>query len=178
MTASKFTKTAATPKAPRTAKTRVAQDTQAAYQGSADHDAHRVFTEKVAQAQDEYLAAQNVSLGYRLLAGTVTGLCTYAGSMYLAMPMVEVISLAALALTGSGFLALMVWVIGFVLAVWSAIIAGWNVGKFVATFDMDAAMSTARDIKESSLRRVSLVRDWFRRPDGQAEHAEAHYAAQ
>lgn len=165
MTASKFAKTAATPKAPRTAKTRVAQDTQAAYQGSAVNDApdaQQVFAEKIAQAQDEYLAAQNVSLGYRLLAGTVTGLCTYAGSMYLAMPMVEVISLAALALTGSGFLALMVWVIGFVLAVWSAIIAGWNVGKFVATFDMDAAMSTARDIKESSLRRVSLVRDWFR----------------
>jgi len=170
-TKSKFAKTATASAATATARptrTRMKADratTQAAYQGSTEDtgiDAQTAAAEDLAAARDRYLEASNVPTGRRLLVATLSGLIASASSVYFAMPMIELATFAAVAFSGSAFLGFLIWFVGAVLAIWASVIGGAQVFSWVTSFNTEAALSAARDVKAASLRRVSLVRDWFK----------------
>lgn len=150
VTRSKFT----TKSAPQ-AKSRLAEDVQAAY---------------VEPEPEPLLSPLNgmfelfgaLPSKKRMLCATIAYFATYVVGVHYAMALVEIVTLAAFMLTSSTFLALLLWAIGAVLVVWGAAVAGWAAAKFVLDFDAQRVADIGRDLREASARKVSLVRGWFK----------------
>ena len=73
---------------------------------------------KFQAAGDELLCELKAPSKVRLVAAYVIGLAASFGTGFIAASFVEVVMTSVLTLTGSAFLAMMVWVIGLILAVY------------------------------------------------------------
>ncbi len=116
-----------------------------------------------AASQDELLSALKVPSGTRLLCAGVVGLLTYASSIWFAVPLIEWLTIAALALTGSAFLAYLVYVLGVFAVIIASMISGWKAGAFVLEVDVDKLADTGRTLRDNIKKRGRLVAGWFKR---------------
>lgn len=113
----------AAPKTKRTAAAKAAADAT-----GSDERINQAWW-KFQAAGDELLAEMKAPSTTRLVAAYVIGIAASIGTGFLAASVVEFTMTAVLTLTGSAFLAMMVWVVGLVLAVYfgmHAFSAGWG----------------------------------------------------
>lgn len=125
-------------------------------------DAQRVYAERVAQAQDEFLAAHDVPSHKRMLVASVTQLLVFGTSFYWGIQATGWLMAASMIFTGSAFIAFLVALVGAVLTFKAAWNAGFSAATLITEFDFNDLANTGRAIKESATKRVSLVRDWFK----------------
>jgi hypothetical protein len=120
-------------------------------------EAQRAYNE----AKDNLLS--KLPSGKRLLLSTIGALITYASTIWFAAPVIEILVVGAISLTGSAFLGFLVGVVGWFLAIWAGISAGCKAFGFLVSFDTDNIAKVGSDLRDASKRRVSLVRGWFAR---------------
>jgi hypothetical protein len=118
--------------------------------------------ERHAASREELLSSLKVPSGTRLLVSVVAGIISYASTLYFAAPLIELVVVGAIALTGLPFIGFLVHVLGLFAAVMASIYAGWKTMTFVMSFDIDEARNTAATLRDAAKRRVSLVRGWFK----------------
>lgn len=114
------------------------------------------------EARATLFGAVEMPSGKRLLVSTVIGLVTYASTIWVAIPVVELIVAGAIALTGSAFLGFLALVIGAFFAALAAAYGGFKAFSWSMSFDFGAAAQTGRDLRDAAKKRVTLVRDWFK----------------
>ena len=166
MSASKFNRTAtAKAAAPAATKPTATKTPRATRKAVVDVDAHTAYAERVAAAQDEYLSSQHVPSGVRLVVGAVSRLLTFSVSIYWGLEATGLIMTAAIALTGSSFIAFVVGLTALLLAFSAAWQAGSVIGDFIIDFDWKRTAAVGRDLRVAAAKRVSLVKGWFKRTD-------------
>jgi len=132
-------------------------------------DAHTQYAERMAHVRDEYLASQNVPSGVRLVVAAVSRLLAFSVSIYWGLEASAILMTAAIALTGSGFIAFVIGLTALLLAFSAAWQAGSAVGNFILTFNFNDARDTGRDLRIAAAKRVNLVKGWFKRDDAVAD---------
>jgi len=132
---------------------------------SRDTDAHTHYAEQSAQLRDEYLASQNVPSGTRLVVAAVSRLLAFSVSIYWGMEAAAILMVAAIALTGSGFIAFVVTLTAMLLAFSAAWQAASAVGKFIVDFDPEQARAAGRDLRVAAAKRVSAFKAFFKKSD-------------
>lgn len=107
-------------------------------------------------AGDELLCELKAPSKVRLVAAYVIGLAASFATGFLAASFVEIVMTSVLTLTGSAFLAMMVWVIGLILAVY------FGMHAFSAGFGYVLSDTCTRHI-EAVKRTPARVASFFRR---------------
>lgn len=161
MSASKFTKTA-TARAAASQPTKTPRVTRKVVDNT---DAQTAYAERVSAAQQEYMASQHVPSGTRLVVAAVSRLLTFSVSIYWGLEATGLIMTAAIALTGSSFIAFVIGLTALLLAFSAAWQAGSAVGDFLINFDQANAARIGRDLRVAAAKKVNLVRGWFKKPD-------------
>ncbi len=140
----------------------------AAERCEAEADAAKSFVDPaVDEAMKSYASAMEFKLpsGTRFLMSACAGILAYASTLWFGMPLVEWAIVGAVSLTGSAFLGWLVYVFGLVVLIASSVIAGVRAYHYIATFSIDDAAATGRNIRDAAKRKVSLVKGWFKRSD-------------
>lgn len=112
-------------------------------------------------AGDELLCELKAPSKVRLVAAYVIGLAASFATGFLAASFVEIVMTSVLTLTGSAFLAMMVWVIGLILAVY------FGMHAFSAGFGYVLSDTCTRHI-EAVKRTPARVASFFRRAPKEA----------
>lgn len=162
-------------KQPRTKRV-VAEHAQAADTARVEPiniDAQRIFAERVAQAQDDYLFAAKLPSGTRQLIAFVASFLTYAGLIYWGIQFMNVAMIAAAVMSGSAFMAFIVGLLAAIVIVHGAIHSSWAVYKFVLDFSFSNVASVGSDIKLAAKSKVTIVTGWFKRNDSDDLSARA-----
>lgn len=149
----------AAPKAKRTPASK------AAHTASGNSDAHTVYAERMAQINDEYLAANHVPSSARLMVAAITRLLSFSASIYWGIQGIGLLVTAAVVYTGSAFIAFCIGLTTALLAFRAAWSVGTAVGEFVINFNPDTPAQIGRDLRVSAARKVNLVKGWFTRKD-------------
>jgi hypothetical protein len=165
MTTSKFTKTATARAAAPTAKPTATKAPRITRKVVDNTDAQTAYAERVSAAQQEYMESQHVPSGTRLVVAAVSRLLTFSVSIYWGLEATGLIMTAAIALTGSSFIAFVVGLTAALLAFSAAWQAGSAVGQFLINFDQANAARIGHDLRIAAAKRVNLVRGWFKKPD-------------
>jgi hypothetical protein len=127
-----------------------------------DVDPVELKRNKFYQAQSEYLDALGIPTERRAMVAFSIGLAT---SMAVGATIGKITTMAmvgAVMLTGSAFLAMMIWIVGVVLAIYC------GVKSFSMAFDYIAKGEIDRDViraKEWSENKVAQVRGWFKKQE-------------
>jgi hypothetical protein len=157
--------------ATKTFKPVVTPTAKAARAATNNTDAQRVYAERVAQAQDEFLASNAVPSHTRQLVASVAQLLGFSVSIYWGVQLSGALMTAAVLYTGSAFIAFVLGMIAVVLSFKAA----WNTGTFIARFvldyDSDTLAEAGRELRIASARRVSIVKRWFTRDEPTANVA-------
>lgn len=124
-----------------------------------DKNEETVFT-KFAAAQDDLLKSLGVPSGKRVLAAFAVSLVTGLVTGYVAGVLIDLAVTGVLLLTGSGFLALLVWIIGFVLTIAAAAKLGGITGAAVMNGSVDRAYESTKSAVTDTCNRVA---SWFGR---------------
>jgi hypothetical protein len=161
MTTSKFTKTA-TARAAAPQPTKIPRVTRKVVDNT---DAQTAYAERISAAQQEYMESQHVPSGVRLVVAAVSRLLTFSVSIYWGLEATGLIMTAAIALTGSSFIAFVIGLTALLLAFSAAWQAGSAVGDFLINFDQANAARIGRDLRVAAAKKVNLVRSWFKKPD-------------
>lgn len=133
----------------------------------AEADAAKAFVDpQVDEAMKSYAASMEafkLPSGTRFIMSACAGILAYASTLWFGMPLLEWAIVGAVSLTGSAFLGWLVYVFGLVVLIASSVIAGVRAYHYIATFSVEDAAATGRNIRDAAKRRVSLVKGWFKR---------------
>lgn len=162
---SKFAPKASTVEAKAPRVKRPARVPEQDVQDAVDVSAQRVYAERIASAQDEYLASVDAPTHTRMLVASVTQLLTFSVSMYWSVQLTGWVMTAALLFTGSSFVAVLIAILGLVLAFKAAWRAGFTAAEVVSNASFKTAGNVGASIKDAAARKVSMVRGWFVRDD-------------
>lgn len=99
----------------------------------------------------------------RVLCATVTAFFTGYTVSYSLATVAMLLSDIAFFYTASGFLSLLVALVGLFITVVVAIRAGVAAGKFVLGFSFSEAKESACVVRDAAKHKVSVVRGWFKR---------------
>lgn len=155
--------TTATRSAKRTATDTVFSTPQA--EQPINVDAQRVYAERVAQAQDEYLHTFGTPSHVRMIVASVTQLAVFTLSVYWGMQAVGWVMAAAMLFTGSGFIAFVIALLGAFLTIRAAWRTGFGAAMIVTNFSFENVASIGSDIKAAAKSKVTVVTGWFKRND-------------
>ena len=133
----------------------------AAAESMALEPATKVAWFKFQAAGDELLCELKAPSKVRLVAAYVIGLAASIGTGFIAASLVEVVMTSVLTLTGSAFLAMMIWVVGLVLAVY------FGMHAFSAGFGYVLSDTCTRHINVAK-RVPSRIASFFRRTPKEA----------
>lgn len=131
------TSTTAAPatRAPRAAKkSTVVEDL-----GAQEEVAHSAFDEFQAMFADFKLPS-----GKRMLVSVVVQFITIASGVYSGFQVASMLSLAAVALSGSAFLAFVMYFVAAGLAIYGSLLASARIGRYIALGEIDHDIARAR----------------------------------
>ena len=128
-------------------------------------DAQRVYAERVAQAQDEYLHTFGTPSHTRMIVASVTQLAVFSLSIYWGMQAVGWVMAAAMLFTGSGFIAFVIALLGAFLTIRAAWRTGFGAAMVVTNFSFANVTAIGADIKAAAKSKVTVVTSWFKHND-------------
>lgn len=97
----------------------------------------------------------------RLFITAIAGVISYAATLYWGVVAAEWFAAAALAFTGSGFIAFVLIFLGYLFAIVAALRVGYSVAKFVIGFNASELTQTVAAAKAAMNRPTSTIKGWF-----------------
>ncbi len=126
--------------APKDAKVKpTAATTELPELGAQEEQAHTAWAEFRTMFEDFKLPS-----GKRMLASVVTQFVIIASGVYSGAQVAAVLSLAAVALTGSAFLAFVAYFVAVALAVYGSLMLSARIGRYIALGEIDQDMARAK----------------------------------
>lgn len=107
--------------------------------GAQEEEAHTAFAEFQRMFTEFKLPS-----GKRMLMSVIVNFITIASGVYSGMQVAAMLSLAAVAFTGSAFLAFVAYFVAVALAIYGSIIAGARIGRYIALGEIDHDIKRAR----------------------------------
>lgn len=98
------------------------------------------------QSTEELFGAYNVPSHRRAMAGMVAGCIVGAGLGYAGGQLLTMITVGAMALSGSAFLALLIYVIGIALICYATFTAGVKTMNYVVSSKLDEHVAKVRGV--------------------------------